>query len=79
MHRLLTMLCIVRCALLWAAPAAAELPSHEIVPATAEARRNGEAAVIPLRDGSLLLLYGAHSKPGDWDRGEALLAMWQSR
>ena len=53
-----------------AAPAAEAVLSHEIVPATAEAKRNGEAAFIPLKDGSLLLLYGAHSKPGDWDRGE---------
>ena len=52
------------------APATAAVLSHEIVPATAEAKRNGEAAFIPLKDGSLLLLYGAHSKPGDWDRGE---------
>lgn len=44
--------------------------SHEIVRATEEARRNGEASFLPLKDGSLLLLYGAHSKPGDWDRGE---------
>jgi hypothetical protein len=53
-----------------AAPAVEPLLSHEIVPATEEARRNGEASFIPLKDGSLLLLYGAHSKPGDWDRGE---------
>ncbi|MFM9197822.1 MAG: exo-alpha-sialidase, partial [Planctomycetia bacterium] len=52
-----------------AAPAEAVL-SPEIVRATAEARRNGEASLVELKDGSLLLLYGAHSKPGDWDRGE---------
>ncbi|MEI6257760.1 MAG: sialidase family protein [Planctomycetota bacterium] len=53
-----------------AAPAVEPVLSHEIVRATEEARRNGEASFIPLKDGSLLLLYGAHSKPGDWDRGE---------
>jgi hypothetical protein len=70
MHRVLTIAYVLRCALLWATPTVAELPSHEIVPATAEAKRNGEAAFIPLKDGSLLLLYGSHSNPGDWDRGE---------
>ena len=53
-----------------AAPAVEPVLSHEIVRANEEARRNGEASFIPLKDGSLLLLYGAHSKPGDWDRGE---------
>ena len=53
-----------------ATPADEAVLSHEIVRATEEARRNGEASFIPLKDGSLLLLYGAHSKPGDWDRGE---------
>ena len=53
-----------------ATPADEAVLSHEIVRATEEAKRNGEASFIPLKDGSLLLLYGAHSKPGDWDRGE---------
>jgi lysophospholipase L1-like esterase len=53
-----------------AAPVVEAVLSHEIVRATEEARRNGEASFIPLKDGSLLLLYGAHSKPGDWDRGQ---------
>jgi Neuraminidase (sialidase) len=53
-----------------AAPPIAATLSREIMPATAGAKRNGEATLIPLKDGSLLLLYGAHSKPGDWDRGE---------
>jgi lysophospholipase L1-like esterase len=44
--------------------------SHVIVPHTREAARNGEASLIELRDGSLLLMYGAHQKSGDWDRGE---------
>ena len=47
-----------------------DLPSHIIVPHSKEAARNGEASLIPLRDGSLLLMYGAHEKSGDWDRGE---------
>ncbi len=45
-------------------------PSHVIVPHSKEAARNGEASLIGLRDGSLLLMYGAHQKSGDWDRGE---------
>jgi hypothetical protein len=53
-----------------AAAAAEAVLSHEIVRATEEARRNGEASLVELKDGSLLLLYGAHAKPGDWDRGE---------
>ena len=53
-----------------ASPADEAVLSHEIVRATEEAKRNGEASLITLKDGSLLLLYGAHSKPGDWDRGE---------
>ncbi len=44
--------------------------SHVIVPHSKEAARNGEASLIELRDGSLLLMYGAHQKSGDWDRGE---------
>lgn len=44
--------------------------SHIIVPHSKEAARNGEASLIELRDGSLLLMYGAHQKSGDWDRGE---------
>lgn len=44
--------------------------SHVIVPHSKEAARNGEASLIGLRDGSLLLMYGAHQKSGDWDRGE---------
>ncbi len=44
--------------------------SHVIVPHSKEAARNGEASLIDLRDGSLLLMYGAHQKSGDWDRGE---------
>lgn len=64
---------------LWLAPRAtlraAETPpipatSHVIVPHSQEAARNGEASLIDLRDGSLLLMYGAHQKSGDWDRGE---------
>ena len=47
-----------------------DLPSLIIVPHSKEAARNGEASLIPLRDGSLLLMYGAHEKSGDWDRGE---------
>ena len=43
---------------------------HVIVPHSKEAARNGEASLIELRDGSLLLMYGAHQKSGDWDRGE---------
>jgi len=43
---------------------------HVIVPHSPEAARNGEASLIELRDGSLLLMYGAHQKTGDWDRGE---------
>jgi predicted neuraminidase len=73
MPRILATLVLLLAAMqaaLAAAPATAAELSHEIVPATAEAKRNGEAAFIPLKDGSLLLLYGAHSKPGDWDRGE---------
>jgi predicted neuraminidase len=72
MPRILATLVLVLAAMqaALAAPAAEAVLSHEIVPATAEAKRNGEAAFIPLKDGSLLLLYGAHSKPGDWDRGE---------
>ncbi len=54
---------------------AAETPSgaslsHVIVAHSKEASRNGEASLIELRDGSLLLMYGAHEKSGDWDRGE---------
>ncbi len=49
---------------------AASGPSHVIVPHSKEAARNGEASVVELRDGSLLLMYGAHQKAGDWDRGE---------
>jgi|GEM_PF-183530 len=44
--------------------------SHVIVPHSKEAARNSEASLIELRDGSLLLMYGAHQKSGDWDRGE---------
>ena len=44
--------------------------SHVIVPHSKEAARNGEASLIELRDGSLLLMYGAHQKSGDWDCGE---------
>lgn len=33
-----------------------------------EFRRNGEGSLIALKDGSLLLMYGAHGKSGDWDR-----------
>ena len=44
--------------------------SHVIVPHSGAAGRNGEASLIELRDGSLLLMYGAHQKYGDWDRGE---------
>ena len=44
--------------------------SHVIVPHSKEAARNGEASLIELRDGSLVLMYGAHQKSGDWDRGE---------
>ena len=47
-----------------------DLLSHVIVAHSKDASRNGEASVIGLRDGSLLLLYGAHEKSGDWDRGE---------
>ncbi len=43
---------------------------HVIVPHSPEAARNGEASMIELRDDSLLLMYGAHQKTGDWDRGE---------
>jgi len=58
-----------------AAPHAADTPpsqetSHVIVPHSKDAARNGEASLIKLRDGSLLLMYGAHQKGGDWDRGE---------
>jgi Neuraminidase (sialidase) len=54
---------------------AAEVPpmpamSHVIVPHSKEAARNGEASLIELRDGSLLIMYGAHQKSGDWGRGE---------
>jgi sialidase-1 len=56
------------------APSAASSPqqgtSHVIVPHSPEAARNGEASLIELRNGSLLLMYGAHQKTGDWDRGE---------
>ena len=45
-------------------------PSHVIVPHSQEAARNGEASLIELRDNSLLLMYGAHHRGGDWDRGE---------
>ncbi len=45
-------------------------PSHVIVPHSKEAARNGEASLIELRECSLLLMYGAHQKSGDWDRGE---------
>ena len=51
-------------------PPVAAVLSHEIVPASPETRRNGEASLVELRDGSLLVLYGAQAKPGDWDRGE---------
>ena len=44
--------------------------SHVIVPHSKDAARNGEASLIELRDGSLLLMYGAHQKGGDWDRAE---------
>jgi predicted neuraminidase len=44
--------------------------SHVIVPHSKEAARNGEASLIKLRDGSLLMMYGAHQKTGDWDLGE---------
>ena len=44
--------------------------SNIIVPHSKDAARNGEASLIELRDGSLLLMYGAHQKGGDWDRGE---------
>ena len=47
-----------------------DLPSHVIVAHSKDASRNGEASIIELRDGSLLLMYGAHEKSGDWDRGE---------
>lgn len=48
----------------------APVTSHVIVPHSKEAARNGEASLIEMRDGSLLLMYGAHQKSGDWDRGE---------
>ena len=50
--------------------ASRDLLSHVIVAHSKDASRNGEASVIELRDGSLLLMYGAHEKSGDWDRGE---------
>jgi hypothetical protein len=54
-----------------AAPSSREVKaSHVIVPHSKEAARNGEASLIELQDGSLLLMYGAHQKSGDWDRGE---------
>jgi lysophospholipase L1-like esterase len=53
-----------------AEPSPIQGTSHVIVPHSREAARNGEASLIELRDGSLLLMYGAHQKGGDWDRGE---------
>ena len=72
MRMIVTTLCVLFAGTHAAVGARAVEPvrSPEIVRATEEARRNGEASFIPLKDGSLLLLYGAHSKPGDWDRGE---------
>ena len=46
-----------------------ETLSHVIVPASEQWMRNGEASIIERRDGSLLLIYGAHQKNGDWDQG----------
>ncbi|NDF00396.1 MAG: exo-alpha-sialidase, partial [Verrucomicrobia bacterium] len=69
---LLVVFCL--CAPLTALQSAETPPGHGtghiIVPYSKEAARNGEASLIELRDGSLLLMYGAHQKSGDWDRGE---------
>jgi len=74
MRTSLTLITALLLAPLAALHAADTLPSqgtsHVIVPHSKEAARNGEASLIDLRDGSLLLMYGAHQKSGDWDRGE---------
>jgi lysophospholipase L1-like esterase len=74
MRTTLNIITVLLLAPLTALHAADTLPSqgtsHVIVPHSKEAARNGEASLIDLRDGSLLLMYGAHQKSGDWDRGE---------
>jgi len=39
-----------------------------VVASSAEYPRNGEATLIVLDEGEILLLYGAHTGSGDWDR-----------
>jgi len=70
MKHTLTLLTALLLAPLASLQAAESAPGKVIVPHSKDAARNGEASLIELRDGSLLLMYGAHQKGGDWDRAE---------
>jgi len=48
--------------------AAAE-PGRLIVPSSAEFPRNGESSMIALKNGEILMLYGAQTGTGDWALG----------
>jgi predicted neuraminidase len=61
---------VVGCSLLMGAGAATATEVGRIlVAATDEFPRNGEGSMVVLRDGSILMLYGAQSGTGDWAIG----------